>query len=129
MRILLALVLVCGSATAAMAGPVVIRPTPEAIQPGQVIGTLVHEQSVELYCDVEYRRERNIHPCAVKKIVSVADPCNPCGCVFVAICVPPCDCNEEVNVRCRRDAVTFDYGKYSVRINEHRGKLIVTYLD
>ncbi|HWL08912.1 MAG TPA: hypothetical protein VNQ76_10925 [Planctomicrobium sp.] len=135
MKSLLALALAFGMTTAAMAaqpGPGgTIQPVPEGIivQPGQVIGTLVDNTGIELFDCVEYRRLRNVHPCAVKKVVAVNDPCNPCGLVFVAICVPPCGC-EDVVVHCHRNVVTFDYGKYRVRIAERtHGKLVVTYLD
>jgi len=81
-----------------------------------------------------YRRLHNIHPCAVKKVVSVIDPCfdpRSCckpKCVKVAICVPPCGC---VKVRVSHDGrrVKYDYGKYEVRITSRHGKITVDYKD
>jgi len=128
MKNLLALAFVLGAATTTLASQPALQPVPEQVLQGQIIGTLVESGHVELYDNVEYRRPRNIAPCAVKKIVSVPHPCNPCCCVYVAICVPPCGC-ETVSKACRRDAVTFDYGDYAVRITERRGTIIVTYLN
>lgn len=102
-----------------------IVPVPE--QPGMILGNVPAYPVVPLYPTV-VRKQRNIHPCAVQKIVSVPDPCDPCRCVCIAICVPPCAC-ERVSVSRRGDRVNFHYGKYEVDVTARRGKLIVSYED
>ena len=107
------------------------QPIPELsqIEPGVIVCDAVSAPACcTTYAKVNYFFERNIAPCAVKKLVSVPDPCNPCKCVLVAICVPPCAC-EEVTVHPRKDRVTFDYGKYQVRITSRNGHLNVAYID
>lgn len=89
----------------------------------------VTSPSVALFECVNYRREKDIAPCAVPKIVSVQDPCNPCQCVCVKICVPPCSCGEEIKVRRGGSKVIYDYGKYSVEITSSRRGITVTYHD
>jgi hypothetical protein len=82
---------------------------------------------------VRYKDLRNIHPCAVEKIVAVPDPCKDacsCGtrCVFVKVCVPPCDCYE---TKCKRNGnkIVMDFGKYEVEITSARGQVVVDYDD
>ncbi|WP_437191746.1 hypothetical protein [Planctomicrobium sp. SH527] len=104
-----------------------IQPIPD-VQPGTVIGDASGVQLVPLYKDVKVLFPKNIAPCAVRKVVAVPDPCNPCCCVFVEICVPPCGCEEVVTVHPRLDRVTFDYGEYRVRITERKGTLVIAYL-
>jgi hypothetical protein len=88
-----------------------------------------------LYDNVKYRDLRNIHPCAVEKIVSVPDPCqdpcDPCSkkCVSVKICVPPCDCPEKVKVTRNGNKIRYDYGQYAVDITSTRRGVIVDYDD
>lgn len=101
---------------------------PSTVKPGHVIGDVSSARLVPLYDNVKVLFPKNIAPCAVQKIVSVPDPCNPCCCVFVAICVPPCGCEEVVTVHPRLDRVTFDYGEYRVRITERKGTLVIAYL-
>lgn len=104
---------------------------------------------MQLYHCVEVEDRHNIHPCAVTKIVSVLDPCPPTcgssicggcdscnscgtccprGCVFVAICVPPCGC-EEVKVSRDGAKVKYDYGEYEVEITSDDGVVKVDYDD
>jgi hypothetical protein len=83
---------------------------------------------VALYCNVKYRDQRNIAPCAVSKIVQVPDPCNPCCCVNVEICVPPCAC-ECVRVSKCGTRVTYNYGKYQVQVTSRHGRVVVDYDD
>ncbi len=107
------------------------QPVPELsrIEPGVIVCDAIAAPTYyTTYTKVNYLLERNIAPCAVKKLVAVPDPCNPCKCVLVAICVPPCAC-EEVIVHPRKDRVTFNYGKYQVRITARNGHLNVVYLD
>ena len=80
----------------------------------------------QLYCNVEVKDRHNMHPCAVSKIVEVPDPCNPCCCVLVEICVPPCECEC---VERKDDRVTYDYGDYEVEIRAKKGRLVVDYDD
>lgn len=106
-------------------------PTPIPIPEGMVVamGT-----PVELYHNVRYKDLRNIHPCAVEKIVAVPnpcpDPCNACcqSCVFVKICVPTCDCYE---TKCSKHGskIKYDFGKYEVEITSARGVVVVDYDD
>ena len=83
---------------------------------------------IELYTNVRVRDRKNIHPCAVSKIVQVVDPCDKCCKVFVEICVPPC-ANE--TVRCYRngDRLRFCYGEYSVDVTTRRYDVVVNYND
>ncbi|SFI27815.1 hypothetical protein [Planctomicrobium piriforme] len=110
-------------------GAIVMSPVPDAnMQPGVIMGEAIAAPVFPLYRNVKYVQERNIAPCAVKKIVSVPDPCNPCSCVFVCICVPPCAC-EDVYCSPHKDRMVFDYGEYKVNITERRGTLVVNYDD
>jgi len=91
-------------------------------------------QSIVLFDCVRYKDLRNVHPCAVPKIVAVQDPCydarSCCGpkCVYVKICVPPCGC-ECIKVSRKGAKVTYDYGKYRVEITSRRGVVTVDYDD
>lgn len=81
-----------------------------------------------------YKDLRNIHPCAVKKVVSIIDPCfdpRSCckpKCVKVTICVPPCGC-AKVRVSRSGRRVKYDYGKYEIKITSRNGKITVDYDD
>ena len=88
-----------------------------------VVGT-----PIALYSNVKYKDQRNIHPCAVSKIVQIADPCNPACCIAIEICVPPCAC-ECVSVSKCGTRVKYDYGKYEVEITSRRGRVTVDYDD
>ena len=91
-----------------------------------------------LFHCVRYEDLRNIHPCAVTKIVSIKDPCwkpDPCSCecqvapcVLVKICVPPCGC-PKVRVTRNGSKVKYDYGKYEVEISSRNGVVKVDYDD
>src|SRR5438552_17464220 len=121
----LGMLCVLGLATAASAADVPYSLTPALGQPvlSQVGPTPVPETAppavtaastaVPLYCNVKYKGEKNIAPCAVPTIVMVPDPCNDCACVAVQICVPPCDCPCVKVKRCGHK-VKYDYGKYAV---------------
>jgi len=109
--------------------PPAMLPMPiDQIEPGHIICDACSVPPVPMFRAVTVRQARNIHPCAVRKIVSVPDPCDKCRCVFVEICVPPCACED---IRCgllgRR--TRFDYGKYSVTVIARRNRLIVDYND
>jgi len=117
-----------------------LQPIPEPIPggvPGLGFGSAPY-QTVELYHRVKYEDLDNVHPCAVKKIVAVKDPCEHqegCGtcapqCVYVMICVPPCDDNFEYKVK-RKDGskVKYDYGKYEIEIISKDGVVTVDYDD
>ncbi|GIX04733.1 MAG: hypothetical protein KatS3mg114_0602 [Planctomycetaceae bacterium] len=111
-------------------------PMPEA--EGQPVpyehAQVLHEDApVELFQCVKYRRECQAHPCAVPLIIAVPDPCaDKCacerGCVYVKICVPPCDCPR---IRCTRQGtrVVYDFGKYEVVVVSRKGEVVVTYRD
>lgn len=84
---------------------------------------------VQLYDCVKYEDLDNVHPCAVTKVVAVADPCqDPCDCcgprcVYVQICVPPCGCPEIKTSHGGRH-VKYDYGKYEVEIKSKKGGVV-----
>ena len=93
--------------------------------------------AIALYPNVRYKHTHDIAPCAVTKIVKIKDPCapKPCGCcappprcVYVAICVPPCGC-AKVHSHRHGSRVTYDYGKYKVKITSKRGVVTVSYDD
>lgn len=92
----------------------------------------VASNAIPLFDCVKYKRPRNIAPCSNPKLVTIVDPCAPkrscCepGCVAVEICAPACACEC---VRCSKDGrrKVFDYGKYSVVVESHHGKVTVTY--
>ena len=83
---------------------------------------------ITLYTCVKVDDCDEIHPCAEKTIVSVADPCNPCCCRYVEICVPPCGCPK---IKCSKcgTKVTYDYGEYSVEIKSKKSYVEVEYHD
>lgn len=94
---------------------------------------VVTSEPVEIYTNVKYRQTRKIHPCAEPKIVQVPnpcyDPCDPCcgpKCVFVKICVPPCDC-PCVSVKRCGEKIRYDYGKYAVDVVVRRNFVLVDY--
>jgi len=151
-----AVLAVAGSASAGefrlfrVAGPRVHDPSqapPSAVPPAPISegavfshshATVVEAMPIQLFNCVRYVDCREMHPCAVKKIVLVKDPCpskccNPCNCcapkcVAIEICVPPCGCER---VKCRRNGtrITYDYGKYSVDIRVKKGYIVVDYQD
>ncbi|WP_437226106.1 hypothetical protein SH661x_004410 [Planctomicrobium sp. SH661] len=108
-----------------------LQPVPAGVvvtEPGCIVCDSSVGGAIPLYRKVRVVHERNIAPCAVSKIVSVPDPCNPCKCVFIEICVPPCAC-EEVECSTRHNRTVFNYGKYSVKVTERHGTLVVNYQD
>jgi hypothetical protein len=109
-------------------GQQVLAPIPAHVNPGTVICNSCDGGHIQLYKKVRVVHARNIAPCAVSKIVSVPDPCDPCKCVFIEICVPPGRC-ENIEVNPRKNRVVFDYGRYSVQVTERRGTLWVNYQD
>lgn len=101
---------------------------------GEIVQGPIYVDSVAepLFTNVKYVSKRKMHPCAVKKIVRVNDPCackTGCGpqCVFIEICVPPCDCDEDVICRRGGDRTRYDYGKYKVDIRIRKGFIVVDY--
>jgi len=122
------------AASAGVAPAAPISPVPEvagnATSPGKPIA---------LYYRVEYEDLDNIHPCAVKMIVQVKDPCppprDPCSCckpapryVFVEICVPPCG-RPKIEIGHHGNEIEYDYGKYEVEITSKKGVVYVNYDD
>ncbi|MEZ6121899.1 MAG: hypothetical protein R3C49_01845 [Planctomycetaceae bacterium] len=102
---------------------------------GEIVQGPVYVDSapIPLFTKVRYVDKREMHPCAVTKIVQVNNPCSSkhgctsCNdCVFIEICVPPC---AREDVVCRRDGdrVRYDYGKYKVDIRVRRGYIVVDY--
>lgn len=158
MKSLLTLALMVGAAAVAnahepmyvpqTATPVQVQanyaPTPEiapvpaetTVEAGTVLCDACDNPGVELYECVRVVRERNIHPCAVPKIVAVPNPCyDPCNvccpqpkCVFVQICVPPCGC-EQVCCAKHGDGLVYSYGGCAVRVVTRGERIIVTYLS
>lgn len=90
---------------------------------------------LELYTHVKYEDLDNVHPRAIKKIVAVKDPRTPCvpcaepSCVYIEICVPPCDRFKFEVKRKDHSKVEYDYGDYEVEITSKRGVVYVDYDD
>jgi len=109
---------------------VVPEPMPE-LSP-QPYGQHVASAGIPVFENVRYKRHCKVAPCSSPKMVTIVDPCAPkrscCepGCVAVEICAPGCACEC---VRCSKDGrrKVFDYGKYSVVVQSHHGKVTVTY--
>ena len=131
--------LIAGSASAEElmpipAAPGTILPAPQA----PIVDAPVYVDSAPapLFTNVKYVDKREMHPCAVPKIIMVNDPCvckdkcNSCcappQCVYIQICVPPCGCEH---VKCKRDGdrVRYDYGKYAVDVRVKKGFIVVDY--
>lgn len=128
-------------------------PTPIAPAPAPGAGGTVAPAPVAtggcgpVFQCVKVEDRHNIHPCAVPKMICIVDPCwrpDPCSCcqtptcVQVQICVPPCspcDCrcghNQYPKVKVSKDGrkVYYDYGKYGVKIESKKGRIIVNYDD
>lgn len=127
------------------AGSALGQPTPAA--PGFGVGVpqpvpaepwlaqpMPFSSAVPLYPNVRYKQTRNAHPCATPLIVSVRDPrCGRCGpgeCLYVKICVPPCDAPCRVVASRDGSRVHYDWGKYAVTVHARRnGVVYVDYDD
>ncbi len=120
-----------GGELALAAEPTLLLPVPEAQGTPVPYTEYVVQQPTQvfpLYTNVKVLDRRNIHPCAVRKIVQVNDPCDKCCKVFVEICVPPC---ATETVRCYRNGnrLRFCYGQYSVDVTSRRHDVVVNYND
>lgn len=122
-----------------------VAPVPDAHFHGEVVQAPMHGevvyQSSSLYCDscaeplfdkVKVVDKREMHPCAVKKIIRVNSPCPDAGCcgpqcVFIEVCAPPCECNEDIRCRRNGDRLSYDYGKYGFDIRVKKGFIVVDY--
>lgn len=96
-------------------------------------GEIVYEgPAMPLFTNLEVEDRDNIHPCAVPTIVPIADPCAPkCSgpsCVYVEICVPPCECKKVKYSKDGRKA-KYDYGEYTVELESEDGVVKVDYDD
>ncbi len=107
-------------------GPGMSRMTadPLLVEPGRIICDAKMGYGIPLYPRVRVEDPRRIHPLAVTKIVAVPDPTCDHGCVFIKICVPPCECE---NVICRRGKIRFDYGRFAVEVSQRRGVIHIDY--
>jgi hypothetical protein len=90
--------------------------------------------TVPLYPNVRYKQTRNAHPCATPLVVAVKDPrcgrCGPSECLYVKICVPPCDAPCRVVANRDGSRVRYDWGKYAVTVQARRnGVVYVDYDD
>jgi len=103
-------------------GPLTINPIPAS-------------PAIQLH-PARYRDLRNIHPCAVKTIIQVKDPCyryrplRDCGpppMVFIEVCLPP-GCPRITGTR-DMGHVKYSYGKYQVEITSRMGRVVVDYDD
>jgi len=118
-----------GSGTIVYPGQPSLAPVSQGLPvAGQIICDACDGGAIPLYRRVKVVQARNIAPCAVSKIVSVPDPCNPCGVVFIEICVPPCAC-ETIECHPHKNRTVFNYGKYAVKVTERHGCLVVNYDD
>jgi len=114
-------------------GPV-MAPGP-IVDPGfhQDHGSSLGHLPVALYPHVKIEDRRNIHPCAVEKIVPIKVirkncHCTTPECVYVKICVPPCACLD-VETKRGGTRVKYDYGKYRVELSSRRGVVKIDYDD
>ena len=104
-------------------------PVPDAAGGEAIVGPGVPtSEPIELYACVKVEDRDNIHPCAVPMIIAIADPCNPCCCRYIQICVPPCGC-PQIKVKKHSREVEYDYGSYEVEIKSKNGILYVDYDD
>ena len=90
--------------------------------------------TIPLHTRVRYKQTRNAHPCATPLIVAVKDPCcdvcNPSRCLYVKICVPPCEAPCRVTSNRDGSYVKYDWGKYAVKVHARRnGVVYVDYDD
>ena len=107
------------------AGPE-IEPAPSAI--GELI---------ELYPFVKYKDRDEMHPLAVKTVVSVPHPatgwklcrCCPPPLVNVLICVPPNCGPPRVKYKRLFREYEYDFGKYAVDVRLRDGRIEVDYQD
>jgi hypothetical protein len=106
-------------------------PAPVADEaPGIQVGPGVPTSGpIELFACVKVEDRDNIHPCAVPMIVAIADPCNPCCCRYVQICVPPCGCPPKIETSRHGTKVEYDYGEYEVEIKSKKDYVVVNYDD
>ena len=83
-----------------------------------------------------YRDLHNVHPCAVKTIIQVKDPCyryrplrdcSPPPTVCIEVCLPP-GCPKISGTR-DLSHVRYDYGKYQVEVTSRMGRVVVDYDD
>lgn len=82
---------------------------------------------IELYQRVRVHEPFRKHPRAVPMLVAVPDPRRGCeGCVYVEICVPPCDCPD---IRCSRrgNRIVYDFGRHAVVVTSRLGVVHVNY--
>lgn len=105
-------------------------PTPDHAGGEAVTGPAASSGApIELYACVKVEDEDNIHPCAVPLIVAIVDPCNPCCCRYVQICVPPCECPPEIESNRSGTKVEYDYGEYEIEIKSKDDYVEVNYDD
>ena len=113
--------------------------------PGYPVGPGMGADGFPLFTRVKVEDRDHIHPCAVRTVVQVLDPCSverrglfhhhhvaacdACGpqCVYVEICAPP-GCPD---VKVSRDGrkVKYDYGDYKVEVESKDGFVEVDYDD
>ena len=110
----------------APSGPGYVLPGP-GFPGSSVHGPFPDGAPVELYPCVEYDDLDKIPKCAVPVIVAVPDPrpkceCDPSGCVYVKICVPP-HCPPEVKVEKRGRKIKYKWDELDFQIEiEHKKK-------
>jgi hypothetical protein len=121
-------------------GALMAAPTNAQVPPAPG-GDAAAAEGVVLFDCVCYKDLKNIHPCAVPRIVMVPDPCacnDPCSCcepkcVAIQICVPPTDecCGPEEKHICKNGGKKQKYcfGKYAVEITVKKGVVVVDYDD
>ncbi len=103
----------------AVAEPWMAQPVPYAVA------------AVPLHTKVKYKQTRNIHPCAQELVVAIKDPCAdkccPNQCLYVKICVPPCEapCRVAVSPGWQHHALRL--GKYAVDVTARRNGIV--YVD
>lgn len=116
-----------------IAVPLAVAPSPAPVVVDYAPGTILHEAPISLYHRVRYVQTRNMHPCANPMVVAVQNPdrrdAHCCPCVYVEICVPPCD---PTCIKCNRSGnrVSYEFGNhYAVNLISRNGVVIVNYDD
>jgi hypothetical protein len=115
--------------------PTAVAPGPAPVIAEYAPGTILHAAPapISIYQRVRYVQSRNIHPCAKPMVVAVQNPDRRdaccCPCVYVEICVPPCD-PTCITCNCSGNRVRYEFGDcYAVNLVSRNGVVIVNYDD
>lgn len=86
--------------------------------------------AVPVYPHVRVKDARNIAPGAVPRLIAIRDPRDRWShqCVFVEVCMPPCDCHD-ISVSRDGRRVKYDFGDYEIEVTSRNGLVTVDYDD